>query len=58
MRRGRLLVAFDELAAKPAKHVIGNAGRAPDIRIFGKPARFETLVGELLYQAFQGYSIL
>ena len=58
MRRGRFLVAFDELAAEPAENVIRNAGRAADVGILGETARLETLVGEFLHQAFERHAVL
>src|SRR5205807_10441339 len=51
--RRRLLVAWDELAAEPAKDVIGNAGGVPNVGILCESARFKALISKLLYQPLQ-----
>ena len=56
--RSRLLVAFNELARQPAKHVIGNTGSVTNIGIFCKPAWFESLIGELFDETFQRHAVL
>ena len=58
IRRRRFLVAFDELAAEPAEHVIGDAGGVADVGVLGETARLEALVGEFLHQAFERHAVL
>src|SRR5439155_12387456 len=43
VRRGRLPVAFDELAPQPAKNVISNAGGMTNVRVFREAARLKSL---------------
>src|SRR6185312_8512711 len=42
--RSRFLVAFDELAAQPAKYVVSDAGSVPDIRVLCETAGLKSLV--------------
>src|SRR5437660_3681666 len=57
-RRGRFFVTFDELAGQPAKDVIGNAGRVANVRILGKAAWLESLIGELLRERLERHAVL
>ena len=57
-RRCRFFVAFDELAGEPAKNVVGDAGRVANIGIFREPARFKSLVSELLRETLQRHAVL
>ncbi len=58
VRRSRFLVAFDELAAQPAKHVISDAGGVADIGVLCETARLKSLVGKLLDQTFERHTVL
>ena len=58
VRRSRFLVAFDELAAQPAKHVISDAGGVADIGVLCETARLKSLVSKLLDQTFERHAVL
>ncbi len=58
VRRSRLLVAFDELAGQPAKHVISNAGGMTNIGVLCEPARLKSLISEFFYETLQRHSVL
>ena len=55
---GRFLVTFDELAREPAEHVIGDARRMANVRIFCEPARFEPLIREFFHQTLERHAVL
>ena len=58
VRRGRLLVAFDELAGQPAENVISNAGGMTNVGVFCEAARLKSLISEFFYETLQRHSVL
>src|SRR6266536_394390 len=58
VRRGRLPVAFDELASQPAENVISNAVGMTNVWVFCEAARLKSLIGEFFYQTLQRHAVL
>src|SRR5690554_4403841 len=46
-------VALNELAAKPAKHIVRNAKRSANMRVSRESARLESLISKLSHQLLQ-----